>query len=402
MPSPPRRSVRALRLLFAVLTLAGCGVAPPPAAAPAAWPPGGTPLPFRHAELVEAMRYGEVVALRIHGPVADGEQRVARDAETVLLVPRDTPTAAVPDGLAGLPVVHTPVRTIATNSGADEAFLQQLGLTDRLVAVGGTASYDPGIRARTLGGTLGQVGYNWHAPPNLDVLVRRAPDVFLMRLGTLAHADALDRARRLGLAVVPTFAEDEAHYLGRAEWIRVHGLLAGEAAAADRLFATIEQRVRDLRAPAATRPPTPVLWAYPNGADRWIATVRGAEGAYLRDAGGRNVLARPQARGAWSEDVVATDALLGAAAEAAVWIVGDVHAVPPRSTSLFEDAPAWRAGRLYGNTARIDPTANAYDWYQTGVVRPDWVLQDMVKALHPELVDAPFVFLRPLTPGTYR
>ncbi|MCD9033313.1 ABC transporter substrate-binding protein [Luteimonas sp. Y-2-2-4F] len=396
-----RTAVAALALV--ALLLAGCGPRPDAAMPAAALPPGGTPLPMRHARLVEVVRYDGYTVVRVAGPVADARGGgTAPAADTVVLVPREAPLPALPAALAEAPVLRTPVRTIATNAGADEAFLSQLGLARRLVAVGGLASYDPAIRARTLAGELAQVGYNWHAPPNLDVLVARRPDVFLMRLGSLDHAGALARARRLGIPVLPTFAEDEPHYLGRAEWMRVYGLLAGESQAADRLFAQIEVRVDALRRQAAARPPVPVLWAYPDGADRWVATVRGAEGRFLADAGGRNLLARPEHDGAFSSDVVSTEALLPLAGQARVWILGDLHAVPPRNLAPLADFRAWRDGRLYGNTGRIDPGANAYDWYQTGVARPDWVLQDFVKALHPELVDAPFAFLKPLPPGTFR
>ncbi|NZA25453.1 ABC transporter substrate-binding protein [Luteimonas sp. SJ-92] len=387
---------------LAVCALAGCGRAPEARLESHALPDGGTTLSLRHARNVAIHTFPGYTVVRMSGPVSDGGEGTVPRHDTIVLAPRDAPLPQLPDALAGAAVVRTPVRTIATNSGADEAFLSQLGIADRLVAVGGLQSYDRDIRARTLAGEIGQVGYNWHAPPNLDVLVRQAPDVFLMRLGSLEHAGALERARRLGIPVLPTFAEDEAHYLGRAEWLRVYGLLAGRQAQADALFEEIETRVAALRQAAAARPPTPALWAYPNGADRWVATVRGAEGELLADAGGRNLLARPGQDGAYPSDMVSTEAVLPAADAAAVWILGDIHAVPPRSLGLLEGLQAWRPGHLYGNTARIDPEANAYDWYQTGVVRPDWVLQDFVKALHPELVDAPFVFLRPLQPGEFR
>ncbi|MDH5821692.1 ABC transporter substrate-binding protein [Luteimonas sp. RD2P54] len=388
--------------LLGALALAGCGPAPTAGQDAGALPEGGTQLPLRHARHADIHRFPGYTVVRVSGPVPDGGEGTVPRRDTVVLVPRGAPLPQLPAALAGAQVIRTPVRTIATNSGADEAFLGQLGIADRLVAVGGLGSYDRAIRTRTLAGEIGQVGYNWHAPPNLDVLVRQVPDVFLMRMGSLEHAAALERARRLGIPVLPTFAEDEPHYLGRAEWLRVYGLLAGRQAQADALFGRIEARVAALRRAASALPPTPVLWAYPAGADRWVATVRGAEGRLLADAGGRNLLARPGQAGAHASEMVSTEAVLPAADTAAVWILGDIHAAPPRSLALLQGLGAWRGGRLYGNTARIDPQANAYDWYQTGVVRPDWVLQDFVKALHPGLVDAPFVFLRPLRPGEFR
>ena len=235
----------------------------------------------------------------------------------------------------------------------------------------------------------------------MDVLLAARPDVFLMRLSDLAHTPVLDRARQLGLTVVPTFAEDEPTYMGRAEWIRFYGLLTGLESVADDLFSQIDARVAALKSAVVDRERVPMLWAYPSGGGRWVATVRGAEQAYVADAGGRNLLLRAEDLRRYSSDELSTEQILPVAEEAQVWIIGDIHAAPPRSTAVEAVSPAFEHGRLFSNAGRTKPEANAYDWYQTGLVRPDWVLADFVKALHPDLVAEPFRYLRPVARGAY-
>ncbi|ASE38330.2 ABC transporter substrate-binding protein [Brevundimonas vesicularis] len=363
----------------------------------------GTAIPLRHARYLKLERYDGYTVARLRAPVADQSGGQAQEQEAVLvLAPRAGPEPSLPAALRHATLIRTPVMRIAANASSDEAFLGQLGVNDRLVAVGGRVSFDDDVRRGVIEGRIGQIGYNWHAPPNLDVLLAARPDVFLMRLSDLAHTPVLDRARRLGLIVAPTFAEDEPTYLGRAEWVRLHGLLTGREAEADRLFDQIETRAQVLKAAATVRPPVPTLWAYPAGGDRWVATVRGAEQAYLADAGGRNLLVRPEDPRKWSSETLATEQILPVADQAQVWIVGDLHAAPPRSTLVEGVSPAFRAGRLFANTGRSNLSANAYDWYQTAFVRPDWVLADFVKALHPDLVSEPFRFLKPIARGAYR
>lgn len=364
---------------------------------------GGTPIPLRHARYLKLERHDGYTVASLRAPVADQSGGQSQEQEAVLvLLPREGAEPDLPAALRDAAVIRTPVMRIATNASSDEAFLGQLGVKDRLVAVGGRVSYDDDVRRGVIEGRIGQIGYNWHAPPNLDVLLAARPDVFLMRLSDLAHTPVLDRARRLGLIVAPTFAEDEPTYLGRAEWIRLHGLLTGREAEAGRLFEEIETRVEALKAAAASRPALPTLWAYPAGGDRWVATVRGAEQAYLADAGGRNLLLRPEDPRKWSSETLATEQILPVADKAEVWIVGDLHAAPPRSTVVEGVSPAFRSGRLFANTGRSNLSANAYDWYQTAFVRPDWVLADFVKALHPDLVSEQFRFLKPVARGAYR
>lgn len=365
--------------------------------------PSGETFPLGHARYLRLEQHEGYVVARLRAPVADQSGGQAQEQEAVLvLAPRGASAPMLPDALREATVIRTPVMRIAANAASDEAFLGQLGVKDRLVAVGGRVSFDDAVRQGVIDGRIGQIGYNWHAPPNLDVLLAVRPDVFLMRLSDLAQTPVLDRARRLGLTVVPTFAEDEPTYLGRAEWIRLHGLLTGREAEADRLFAQIDMRVQALKSAAAAKAAVPILWAYPAGGDRWVATVRGAEQAYLADAGGRNLLLRPEDPRKWSSETLATEQILPVAATAEAWIIGDLHAAAPRSTAVESGSPAFRDGRLFANTGRSNLSANAYDWYQTAFVRPDWVLADVVKALHPELVAEPFRFLKAVDRGVYR
>lgn len=396
-----------LFLLVAALAtgfvIAGCDRSDPTAVGEdAAVVDAGDPISLRHARNMTLERHEGFVVARFKAASATGQDAAQERSMTVVLAPAEGPTPELRGDLRGATVIRTPVQRIASNAGSDEAFLVQLGIKDRLVAVGGLGSFDDDIRRKAMAGEIGQVGYNWHAPPNLDVLLATRPDVFLMRLSDPAHTPVMQRAQGLGIAVLPTLAEEEQDYLARAEWIRLYGILTGTEERAERIFAEVEARVAELKAQVADRPKPRVLWAYPNGADRWIATVRGAEASYISDAGGINLTARPEDPDRDSAETVSTEAILPLGDEADVWLIGDIHAVPPRNPAIERGFRAWREGRLYGNTGRVAANANAYDWYQTALVRPDWVLSDFVKALHPDLVDEPFRFLKPLPQGQYQ
>lgn len=384
------------------ICLAACGPGSTDATPVSATDDSGTAIPLRHARYLQLEQHAGSVVARLQAPVADQGGSREPQSDTVVLVPDTGAVPTLTGALRGATVVRTPVRTIAANNGVDEAFLSTLGVADRLVAVGGLRSFDDSTRRRAQAGEIAQIGYNWHAPPNLDVLIARQPDVFLMRLSDLAQTPVLQRARALGLTVVPTFAEEEPTYLGRAEWIRFFGLLTGTGARADTLFEEIETNVAALKAQVANQPKPSVLWAYPAGADRWVATVRGAEAAYITDAGGRNLMAQPEDPARWSSETVSSEALLPLATRTDLWLIGDLHAAPPRGRAVLDAFPAWREGRLFGNTGRSLPDEDVHDWYQTGVVRPDWVLADFVKMLHPQLRSAPFRFLKPLPQGQYQ
>jgi iron complex transport system substrate-binding protein len=94
---------------------------------------------------------------------------------------------------------------------------------------------------------------------------------------------------------------------------------------------------------------------------------------------------------------VGTEALLTVADQPDCWIAGDIHARQLPDERTLAAFKAYRLGCFYGNFGRSKPQWDAFDWYETGVVRPDLVLRDLVKMLHPTLVAEPFEFLQPIT-----
>ena len=394
------------------LVMAGCdprAAAPRPAAAASSPPLQGVwpSLPaasapakraFTHAQHVTLSEGTGYQVLEMQAAVGGGADQARAERRFVaVLVPRSAPLPTLPDTLRDAVVVRTPVERFAVTTGADERMLTELGLAQRLVAVGGTKSYDDRIRERVLRKELAQVGYSWHSPPNLDVLVASKPDVFLLRLWSLELATSLARANRLGVPTLPILMDAERTALARAEWIKVFGALAGELPAAEARFAEIESAYRQWQQRAALQSPKAALWAYFDGAQRWVATVRGPEAGLLRDAGARLVLSEADTPGTDDLRKVGTEALLAVAGQPDCWIAGDIHARQLPDARTLAAFKAYRQGCFFGNFGRSKPQWDAFDWYETGVVRPDLVLRDLVKMLHPTLVAEPFEFLQPIT-----
>lgn len=349
----------------------------------------------RHVQLRQGSGY---LVLEMQAALgAGGDKARAERRFVAVLVPRSAPLLTLPETLRDAVVVRTPVERFAVTTGADERMLTELGLAQRLVAVGGTKSYDDRIRERVLRKELAQVGYSWHSPPNLDVLVASKPDVFLLRLWSLELATSLERANRLGVPTLPILMDAEPTALARAEWIKVFGALAGALPEAEARFAEIEAAYQQWQQRAATQASKAALWAYFDGAQRGVATVRGPEAGLLRDAGARLVLGEADAHGAEDLRKVGTEALLTVADQPDCWIAGDIHARQLPDERTLTAFKAYRQGCFYGNFGRSKPQWDAFDWYETGVVRPDLVLRDLVKMLHPTLVAEPFEFLQPIT-----
>ncbi len=360
-------------------------------------PQGATEIPMSHARTFsvwdrDGYRIVDLQASIISwGGAAVGPEQKAR----VLLVPQTIDVPALVGDLAGAVVVRTPVQRVAVNLGPLESMLRAVGAQDRLVAIGGVKSWDDELRERAMQGEIAQVGYGWHSPPVLDALIGSRPDVFLMSLGDLGHAQQYERILSLGIPVVPVFLDAEPHYMGDVDYVRLVGMLTGREQQADQFVAMVSANVEELRRKAALHPPKTVISAWYEGGESWMATIRNSENALLKDANGINVLAQADDNQLNSFQPISTEQLLQKGRDASCWILRDTHSVAYPEVSILSQFRAWQENCLFASDGMSKPEFDAFDYYETAVIRPDWVLGDLVRMLHPALRDEPFRYIHP-------
>ncbi len=388
-------------LLVPLLMLAACGgdadVEAPGMQAPGAAAVVGVEVPMAHARTFRVTDHDgyRIVDMRASIITWGGDAKGPEQSVRLLLVPRDGQVPSLTGDLAGATVVRTPVQRIAVNLAPFEAMLRAIDADDRVVAVGGAKSWDDDLRGRVLAGEIAQIGYGWHLPPQLDALVAARPDVLLMSMGDLGHTQHLDRIRGFGIPVVPVFLDAETSYMGKVDYLRLVGMLTGREAQADAYVAMVADNVARLKQAAAAQPPKTVIAAWFAGGDRWMATVRNGDGQLLRDANGVNLLAEPDSPKRDAYVRIGTETLLARGREAECWIARDSHSNSFGERAVLAQFRAYRDGCMFAADGMTKPAADAFDLYETAVIRPDLVLGDLVRMLHPALRDQPFLYVRP-------
>lgn len=313
--------------------------------------------------------------------------------DILVLVQKGTTAPALTGELAGATIISIPAETIAVNIENGECFLAALGLKDRIVAVGGAISYDDTIRQKVLDKQIGQIGYSWHQPSNLEVLLQRKPEVFFMNIANLDFASSLEKSRQVGIPTASVFEWAEADYMGLAEWIKFYAVFFNAEQKANEVFNGIQSRVDSLKQLVATVPTKPtVIWGYYTGKDRWLVHRNSIEAQFMKDAALTNIFedfSRPVRN---SGEPISSEELLAKGKNAEHWMIGDIHSAALPSSNYLNAFQSWRSGKLYHNMKRSKPKANAFDWYGTAIVRPDIVLSDLIKLIHPELLPAHELF----------
>lgn len=377
-------------ILSVCLLIAGCDRPSPNT------PPAGRTIPIAHTRTFSVVERDGYRIVDLHanivswGGAANGPEQRSR----VVLVPRGVAVPALTGDLAGAVVVRTPVRRIAVNYGGSEALLTAIGAADRLVAVGGTKSYDDTIRNGVKAGKIAQIGYGWHSPPNLDVLLAAKPDVFLMTIGDPAHAESMRRAVALGIPTMPVFMANESDYLGPVAYARLFGMLTGRDKQGEQFARMVENGVSQVKRAVAPLPRRPVLSAWWMHGDTWMVTVRGAANKLLEDAGGINVMRRPDDPRLDDTTQMSSESLLKQGSKADCWLWRDPISRRFQDQQFLSHMKAWRDGCVFAADGRTKPAADAFDLFETGALRPDLILRDYARMLHPQLRGWPATYVR--------
>lgn len=360
--------------------------------------PDKSTLTYAQHFTVSYHRNYKVVKARVQHQALDiaADSSVVADSfsDLVVLVQCGTPAPPLEGSLAGAHVIEIPVRRTAINYDEDAIRLREVGMLDRIVALGGGGIYEPTLRQRWEEGTVVGIGYSFHGEPKMEVMLSLRPDLTFMTIAGLDNAKGMHRVRQLGLPVAPVFSWAEQHYLARAEWIKYNALFFNAEAAANAVFSDVASRSLALSAMARAAPEKPeALWAMFGRRGNWVVHQNDMEATLLRDAGAINLLADTLGAGSSIDAIgiregvtMSGEIVLERAKDADYWITWNLSDENGPSLTYMNQFKAYRESHVYNTHKRSNFETDAFDWYETVPVRPDWLLEDLVSLFHPELV----------------
>ena len=300
--------------------------------------------------------------------------------QTYVLVQCGTATPALTGDLAEAQLIEVPSHRVALSYGEDAIFLATLGLTDRIVTVAGNRFINPELKAHIEDAQVALLGF----PPNLEALVAATPDLAIFFAQNGDDFDQLDRIRQLGIPAVPSSKILEPLPLGRFEWIKYVAVFFNAEQSANSIFNPVAQNYETLTARAEAAQVKPgVLWADPESGD-FAVVQNGWLSQLIADAGGVNVFMDVTAN---QTTPIGIEAVVAKASTAEYWITRNGAALLSSPTAGMEAIKAYADGNVFDFTKRsVESGGN--DYYETGAVRPDLILQDLIAIFHPEIVSS--------------
>ena len=285
-----------------------------------------------------------------------------------------------------------PPKRIVAMSSSFAAMLDAIGCADRIVGLSGCQFiYNPDLCEQIAEGVIGEVGYD--SAFDFEKIRALKADVVLL-FGVTGEAKAMtDKLDELGIPYIYIGDYLESDPLGKAEWVVAIASLCGVEEKGLEFFVGVEERYNALRNQkhcSAYKPkvmlnlPYRDTWFMPSHNSYMVRLIKDAGGEYILTEN-ENLSTLNSQLSTKSTPISLEEALL-LAMKADFWLnlgqmasVEEVCAVAPR----FAKVDAVRFGRLYNNTKRTNESRGS-DFWESGAIRPDLILEDLVKILHHE------------------
>jgi len=242
---------------------------------------------------------------------------------------------------------------------------------------------------------VAEVGYDQGL--NYETIVNVDPDVLFM-YGVEGSVRAISE-KLTELEVPVVFCGDylETHPLGKAEWIRFFSLFFRVEEKSELIFQAIDSAYQTLAARAHLMEEKPIVLTGLPWKDTWYMAGGNSFAARLiKDAGGSYLWRDNPSTQAIPLDL---ESVYSKAVGAHIWI-------NPGAASSLEELehfderlgalPVLQTGNVYGNNRRLTH-GGGNDYWESGSVRPDLVLADLIALFHPDLMtDHQFIYYRKL------
>ncbi|VAW28235.1 Vitamin B12 ABC transporter, substrate-binding protein BtuF [hydrothermal vent metagenome] len=280
--------------------------------------------------------------------------------------------------------IPVPLKSIVCTSTTHIPLLDYLNETDKLVGFPTTdyISSKP-MRARIDEGKVIELGID--NALNIEKLIELNPEL-VMAYTMTSDFGQFNKIQEAGIPVLINAEYLETDPLGRAEWIKLAGLLFGKEEAADSVFTMISKEYKSTLAKVESVETKPTVMSGSMYSDTWyMPGGRNYAGKLLTDAG-LNYL--------WKEDTTTSfltlsyEVVLEKASKADFWIGASnfkTLAEMKDANERYRYFTPFKTRNVYSYNKRIGAKGGS-EFLELGYLRPDFILKDLVKIGHPEVL----------------
>lgn len=290
----------------------------------------------------------------------------------------------VPDSLKTFDVIAVPIKNIVVTSTTHLPSLEMLGVENTLIGFPQLNFISSEkIWSQIDAGKVKEVGNNQNL--NTEVIIELQPSV-IVGYGIDNNNPALDNLQKSGLKVILNGDWNEQTPLGKAEWIKLFGALYGLDKEADSIFTNIETAYNKTVALAKTAKTNPTVLVGAMYNNQWFVPKGNSWGClFIKEAHANYLWSDVEGTGGLS---LSFETVLEKAKSADFWIgPGQFDSLKQMTDSNihYNQFEAFQSKNVYSYSLKKGRKGGLV-YFELAPNRPDLVLKDMVKILHPELL----------------
>lgn len=334
----------------------------------------GDTIRMKYSSLLQIVKHADYTVVTIRNP-----WDTLKVLHTYLLADREKP---LPEHLPEGTIVRTPLQKSVIYSSVHCSLWSEL---DELKGIGGVCGLEyiklPQIQEGCRNGGIVNVGNSMN--PDIERIIDLRPDAIL--LSPFENSGGYGRVGKLNIPIIECADYMETSALGRAEWMRLYGLLLGKEAQADSLFAGIEKEYLTLTQQVKSqnlKRPT-VISEMKNSSAWYIPGGNSTMGRLYQDAGADYVFAYLSNSGSVP---LAFETVFDRGGNADIWLIKYNQPQDKTYSELERDYAPYARFKAFQDRKVYGCNTNHVPFYEESPFHPELLLKDLIKIFHPELL----------------
>ncbi|WP_292008442.1 ABC transporter substrate-binding protein [Chryseobacterium sp.] len=262
-------------------------------------------------------------------------------------------------------------------------YISELGLENTLVGVSSPEYiYSDKVKQLIAEGKIQNIGSDQKY--NVEKIISLHPDViFTNYIASFENTYQLLKNNGVQVVFLDEYLEQKP--LERSAYLKLFGELLGKNKEADAHYQEIEKNYNELKKLALTAKDKPVVLANEMYGDIWyLPGGKTYMANYISDANADYILEDNKEE---KSVTMSFEEVYAKSQKVNYWVNAGNHISKKEMLNinpLYGKLEVFRTGMVYGIGGREKGKSN--DFFESGVVRSDWVLKDYIKIFHPELL----------------
>ena len=294
-----------------------------------------------------------------------------------------------------LNTIQTPVESIVVTSTTHIPMLELLNIENKLVGYPNT-KYISSKRTRALIDEGKVIDLGNEENINTELLLDLKPDI-VIGFSINSNNKMFATIEKMNIPVILNGAWLEETPLGRAEWIKLFGVLFNKEKEADSIFSTIEKNYLEAKKIALNAERIPTIISGGLFKDIWnLPAGESFEATFLADANTNYLWKDAKGTGSLSLNI---ENVFEKGHDAEIWISPSFYTSLEQlknANDIYPKFKAFKNEQIYTFVNKKGTTGGLL-YFELAPARPDLVLKDLIKIAHPELLpDYTFTFFEKL------